>query len=381
MVTPELSVADLLHCRFAISPVGEVFEVARAIGDPAARAAHADWLSDRRRALERIAHTHDLRPLLAVARAHDSMPHFLRPPPSGPVAGIDLELERIRTTPAEQAYDEIDRCLRANGATEPDVARALLSRGAAKLLGDLLDAIWTGLVGPAWSGIRSCLERDILYQSRASARRGLEAVLEDVAPSLVLEPDRILVHGNGRDLRTLDGTGMLLVPSVFMWPPVATVCSAPAAPLTIRYPARGTETLWAPRASARTGGLRRLIGDTRAQILEALDQPTHTTALALQLGRSPGNVGDHLTVLRDSGLVDKTRLGLHVLYSRTTLGEAMLRGGWDAPASGGAERDRQRAHRVVEYTRDRFPAVGNDDVPEDRDDEVNGVTRPGVALL
>jgi hypothetical protein len=43
MITLELSVAELLHCRYAISAVGDVVEVARAIADPAARAAHGGW--------------------------------------------------------------------------------------------------------------------------------------------------------------------------------------------------------------------------------------------------------------------------------------------------------------------------------------------------
>jgi DNA-binding transcriptional ArsR family regulator len=330
--TFELSFADLLRCRFAISPVSEVIEVARAIANPAARAAHGEWLRQHRAALQRIAHAHNLRPLFALTPADGSTPHVLRPTPGGPIADIDAELERIRATPAADVRAEIDCWLRASGPIGADVARALHSDGAAELLAELLATIWTGLVRPSWSQIQSCLERDILYQSRALGRHGLAAVLKDVAPSLALEDGHLLVPENGSDLRRLDETGILFVPSTFMWPHVARVDCPPTAPLTIRYPARGTGALWAPSAPERRGELRQLIGKTRAQILDALDQPTHTTALALQLGRSPGNIADHLAVLRSSGLVANTRVGLHVIYSRTSLGEAMLHGGCE-PAS------------------------------------------------
>jgi DNA-binding transcriptional ArsR family regulator len=330
----ELSVDDLLRCRFAISPVGEVIEVVRAIANPAARTAHSAWLHEHRPALQRIATTHNLRPLLALTRADGCTPDFLRPTPRGPVADIDAELDRIRATPAERVRTEIDRRLREVGTVGGDVERTLRSDGTAERLAEVLSAIWSGLVHPSWSRIRGCLERDILYQSRALARHGLAAVLKDVAPWLALDGGHVLVHENGSDRRRLDETGMLFVPSTFIWPRIATVHSPRAAPLTIRYPARGTEVLWSPSSPARQRGLRRLIGKTRAQILDALDQPTHTSALALQLGRSPGNVADHLAVLRSSGLVDKVRLGLHVLYSRTSLGDAILRGGCDpAPAA------------------------------------------------
>jgi DNA-binding transcriptional ArsR family regulator len=282
-------------------------------------------------ALQRIAGAHDLRPLLALTRADVATPDFLRPTPSAPVTDIDAELERIRSTPNEQVRREVERCLQPIGSAH-DVDRVLLSDAAAECIGELVGAMWTGLVGPSWSRIKGCLERDILYQSRVLARRGIAAVLQDVAPSLLLQGGQAVVCQNGSEPRRLDDTGMLLVPSSFLWPRIATVHAPPATPLTIRYPARGTEALGAPLSLERHGGLRRLIGKTRAQILDALDQPTHTTALAVQLGRSPGNIADHLAVLRRSGLVTKARVGLHVLYSRTSLGDAMVRGGRE-PAS------------------------------------------------
>jgi DNA-binding transcriptional ArsR family regulator len=320
VVTLELSVADLLRCRFAISPVSEVIEVARAVVGPAARTALAVWPRRHRAALERIAHAHDLRPLLALTRHDDSVPNFLRPTPSGPMGHIDAELDRIRAAPSQHVQAAIDRCLHERGPIATDVERALRNDGAAEHLAEVLAAIWAGLVLPLWPRIQTCLEGDILYRSRGLARHGLAAVLKDVAPS------QLLVRHNGSDHRRVDDAGILLVPSAFIWPPAASVHAQPSAPLTIRYPARGIEAMWSPAPADRYRGLRRLIGATRTQILEALDEPAHTTALALHLSRSPGNIADHLAVLRTTGLVDKVRLGLHVIYSRTPLGDALLQG-------------------------------------------------------
>jgi DNA-binding transcriptional ArsR family regulator len=332
--TLELTVADLLLCRFAISAVSEVIEVAAAIADPAARAAHGDWLRQHRTALQQVADAHDLRPLFALTRPGGCVPDFLRPTPVGPVGEIEFELEQIRATPAERVRTEIERCMRGHSPMAADVERLLLSDGAAERLAELLAGIWSALVRPSWPQIQGCLERDILYQSRTLARRGLAAVLQELAPWIALEGGHLLVNKNGSDIPTLEKTGMLLVPSGFIWPRTATLRSPPAAPLTIRYPARGIGALSAPPSRERHRGLRHLIGKTRAQILDALDEPTHTTALAGYLGRSPGNVADHLAVLRSSGLVGKARVGLHVIYSRTSLGDAMLRGGCEPAPTG-----------------------------------------------
>ena len=322
----ELSVADLLRCRFAVSTVSEVIEVARRIADPAARGAHGGWLGQHRVALQRVAGAHDLRLLLALTRPGSSLPDFLRPTPTGPAGDIGTELEQIRTTPAKRVRDEVERCLPRHWPIATDVQRALMSDGAAERLADLLAAMWTELVVPLWPRIHGCLERDILYHSRALADRGLAAVLRELAPWVALEGDHLLVRENGSAVRRLDDRGILLMPSALIWPPTATIHVPAGAPLTIRYPARGIEALWAPPSRDRHRALWRLIGQTRAQILQALDEPMHTTALASHLGRSPGNVADHLTVLRSSGLVGKARVGSHVIYSRTSLGDAVLRG-------------------------------------------------------
>jgi hypothetical protein len=182
MITLELSVADLLHCRYAISAVGEVIDVARAIADPAARAAHGGWLRRHRAALQRVSDAHDLRPLFVLMKPGGCVPDFLRPTPLGPVGGIEPELEQIRATPAERVRREVGRCLHQRRPVADDVERALLSNEAAEQLADVLGAIWTALVVPSWPQIRGLLERDIFYRSQALASRGLAAVLQECAP-------------------------------------------------------------------------------------------------------------------------------------------------------------------------------------------------------
>src|SRR5262249_54168848 len=219
-----------------------------------------------------------------------------------------------------------DRCLEAQRPLGREAERALRARGTARGLADLLAALWDELVSPSWPQIRDCLERDILYRSRALARGGLAAVFEDLAPLVTLEGRRLIVHHHADRDGMLDGAGLLLMPSVFAASRLASISGGRPAPVTICYPARGAGALWFMSSCDRTPGLPGLVGRTRAEILAAIDEPTHTTALALQFRRSPGNIADHLAVLRRSGLVRSTRVGLHVFYVRTPLGEALVRG-------------------------------------------------------
>jgi len=326
MIEFVLSLADILRFRFTISPIGEVVRLLRALANPDvfAQGAHTAWLKERRHAVERLQREHDVRPLLFLLSARsDYYPDFFTPTPPGPVGDIDAELGAIRAAHRSEVSAEIAFCLRNVTQIESDVERQLRSPDAGERLADLLAAFWEVLVAPSWSRLRDLLERDVLYRSGLLARGGLASLFADLAPLITLEDRRLRVDLSTKANVTLDGSGVCLMPSAFTWPYAAAMLHE--RPPTLTYPSRGVASLfWDP--GGRDAAITKLIGSTRTEILEAIGEPTHTSALARQLNRSPGNIADHLRVLLDCGLVARARLGRHVIYSRTALGEALLAG-------------------------------------------------------
>jgi DNA-binding transcriptional ArsR family regulator len=321
-----LSLADALHFRFSISPLGETVRLARAMANPRtfATATHAAWLRQRGPDVEQLRRQHDLRPLLALLSARrDYYPDFLTQSPDAPVGDIDAELEHLRKTPAERVTEEVAECLAGSDRVEPQLRRRLSAADAAVFLADLLGACWDALVAPAWPAVRDVLERDVLHRSRLLARGGLTSLFGDLEPLITLREQVLHVDLAADGTCILGGEGLRLMPSVFIWP-YATVVSE--TPRTLIYPARGVASLFSSEHGAESA-VAKLIGTTRAAILDAVGEPRHTSELARCLGRSPGNVADHLKVLYACGLIGRARVGRNVMYSRTPLADSLLAGG------------------------------------------------------
>ena len=187
--------------------------------------------------------------------------------------------------------------------------------------------------GGCWSSPRGrwceeLLERDVAYRARRLAEGGLAQLFEDLSPVVTLDGHELQIRQHIPANVELDARGLLLSPSAFVAPRVAVTLEPPA----VVYPARGTAALVGPGPVACGNAVSRLLGPTRAEILALLGEPSTTTTLAHVLHRSPGNIADHLAVLREAGLVARRRAGRRVLYWRTPLGHATL-GRQGAPAA------------------------------------------------
>ncbi|MGD3105796.1 DUF5937 family protein [Streptomyces sp. YGL11-2] len=317
---------DLLRIRFAISPLCETHEALRTLRRTDRHGYHLPWL---RRMRERVAGL-DLSPvwLFMPSPRPGYTPDFLGRPPDVPLADFAAELARLRATDPALARAEMAKSLACTpGAAESARGRAALAdpRRAVQELADTTERAWHALLAPDWPRLRALLEAEIAYRSRQLADGGLRRLFADLHPRLSWSEGTLTVRTRTDfvQMQDLDGRGVLLLPSVFVWPDVVSGFDPPWQP-TVIYPARGIGRLW--QSSAAGPALARLLGANRAAVLAALDAPATTSALAHRLGLAASSVSAHLSVLREAGLLVSRRHGHQVRYERTPLGIALAAG-------------------------------------------------------
>ena len=310
--------ADLANVRFAISPLTELFRSLRALQDPSSGALHLPWISETR---ERVSDL-PLEVLFALQPERVYSPDFVNPPPRTPLAELEDGLSEMLATPPERVVAEIRFAYETKPM--PPVLQPFIADPEAALpeLADLLRAYWERALAPHWERLRTLLEGDVLYRARQLADGGATALFADVHPEARFQDDELRIEKPFEDAVTLDGRGLLFVPSAFAWPQLVAITVPPWQP-TLIYPARGVATLWEPARPGAPGALAALLGRRRASVLAALDSPRSTSELARLLGLSAASVSQHLAVLRNAGLVNGHRVGRVVLYLRSAAGDAL----------------------------------------------------------
>jgi DNA-binding transcriptional ArsR family regulator len=309
---------DLLHTRFAISPLIEVAAATYVLRRPADFPEHRPWVAE-------VAPRVDELPLDLLYGAsplgRTSWPSFDAPPPVVPHAGIEDELARLAATDPALVRSDV---LRAYPEDVPGDARPFVDDPASAVSGLVAEvrAFWDAALAPWWPQMSAFLESEIAARARRLATVGSAAAFADLDPT---------VHWDGRVLTVsptpvasrdveLAGRGLLLIPSVLAWS-VWPRLDAPWDP-ALTYQPPGVGDLWLQQSSG--GALEELVGRRRALMLRSLGRPASTLALARRTGWSPGGISTHLSVLRRTGLVVRRREAREVVYSRTAMGEALV---------------------------------------------------------
>jgi DNA-binding transcriptional ArsR family regulator len=306
MLDLKFTAKDVARTRFAISPLWEVIAAIRVLKAPAEHPLHRPWVE---RVRPRLAGM-DLRPLSELIPVPaPTLPAWLCPPPVAHLPDLGLELATLRATPRDRLDGRYD---------DPDAA---LDR-----LATTIEQFWAAALAPYWPPILTLLEGDVLYRARRLVEGGADRLFADLDRNIRWTDETLSVrHRHVSGTRTLDGRGLLLVPSAFIWPHVFSVTTGPWQP-TLRYPPRGIATLWETEVTAPPEALAKILGRTRARLLAELHAPVSTQDLARRTGLSPGAVNQHLTALKAADLVSSHRTGRYVMYTRTTITEQLLAG-------------------------------------------------------
>lgn len=315
---------DLLNSRFALSPITELENLLRKL-HRRRHALPAEWAARVTPAYERLRRGTAIDAVLALQSDRYGAA-FVAPPPASMTQTIEDDLAAVRACAPAQARYEIEECLSRGPTPDGRVLAILRDPSVISILADAMEAAWHELVAPDWPTLRAILERDVVHRGGLLSTGGWSAAIAGLHKRLRWRDGVIEMAGHWDGTHELGGAGLLLVPSVFVWPKIGAYTEAPW-PKTLVYPARGAAALWEPSAATPPDALASLLGRTRARLLVALSDPASTTQLAKSLALAPGAVGDHLAVLRDAGLASRARAGRSVLYRRTPLGDALAASG------------------------------------------------------
>ncbi|WP_420718204.1 DUF5937 family protein [Streptomyces sp. H34-S4] len=316
------SAADLGQTRFAVSPMWEVVTSFRLLNVEEDPPLHRRWAAQVRPRL--LSAGLDRGWLAALIPGAGYLADFLTPTPAGPFPELAAELAAIRASRPENVRADLDT-IAAKSRPAPRLRllhedpEAVLEKVTAEI-----ETYWELALAPYWPRVRQLLEADVFHRARQVAEHGSAHVLNELHESVSWEAGTLrMVRRHCSLTRDQTGSGLLLVPSAFAWPRVLTRSVAPEPP-QLAYPARGIGTLWEPRATKASDAVAAVLGRSRTMLLAELDTPASTTQLARHSGLSAAAVSQHLTALRDAGLVTGHRTGRSVLYARTAIADALL---------------------------------------------------------
>ncbi|MFK3981010.1 ArsR/SmtB family transcription factor [Micromonospora sp. NPDC050397] len=289
------------------------------------------WRRDVYRGLRRENASAQQRLLFALNPSRGYFPDFLTPQQSA--QGFEAGLDAIRSTPARLLRRDLTVLATENALPS---AAAAVARGEPEVLARLTDSIRqyrSVAVEPYWDRIEAAVEADRIRRARALLDGGAEGLLASLRPAVrwsagVLE---VLDYPDTRELH-LGGRGLTLIPSFFcsrtpvalLDPDLPPVLVYPVDRLGGLAPTPGEGAGLAPAGGGGRDALAALLGRTRANVLEVVDDGCSTGEVARRLHISAAAASQHATVLRNAGLLVSQRDRNTVRHTLTPLGRAML---------------------------------------------------------
>ncbi|MCX5008900.1 helix-turn-helix domain-containing protein [Streptomyces sp. NBC_00638] len=313
---------DLARTRLASrpDPLWEIASSLHRFQTRRGRWAYAGWYRSAAHRLTESGLAPTVRSLLIPAFPRAAYyPDFLTPPESQ--EGLAAGIEAILATPRDRVLREV--ALIADAARHPWLPR-LAEPEQRRTLADALRAYHETAIRPYEEQMQARIDADRAVRARAFLDGGAEGLLSSLAPRMNWRPPALEVedHMVGGDLY-LNGRGLVLLPSYFIWHSPVTLAD-PGLPPVLVYPLLHKAPL-DPVRGGGTAALDTLLGRTRTAVLLASAHGATSTEAARAAGVSAATVSFHTRALRDAGLIASERLASHVLHTLTPLGAALLR--------------------------------------------------------
>ncbi|MFN8529093.1 MAG: metalloregulator ArsR/SmtB family transcription factor [Anaerolineae bacterium] len=327
-ISIQLTAQDVIGLRFAYSPAMTITTSYALMKRPeGSDALFRRWMNEAEQAL----HGMEFPFMDAVIPPRSYMADFVTPTPDRRICELEMELTRIRETPAEVIRANVEKLIDLHGENEQRHFFLAYPYESLECLIDELRVYWRRVLAPHWDRMVPKLDDDIMLHARQLALHGADTMLNAVSPSmkydsLLIQLDKSKSPCDHKETEVaLNGRGLYLVPSMLTYAEAVYWQIVPEYEPMLIYGAHGSG-LWyeSPVIPNPEKELVMALGAGRARVLLALADPAPTSELARKLHMTSGALSQQLKRLRGAGLVTTQRRGYFVYYGLSDRGQKLI---------------------------------------------------------
>ena len=282
--------ADAARVRFGLSCLWEVLASVRVLREPGNHSVHLPWVRRVQPVIDARLGVHAPQDLGAAfdllgelvgsgVQGHYA-PDLLTPPPTSLEPSIETELQTLVSTPPEVVRQQLAH-LRGRWTPRLQALSDEPARGL-EALADVVALYWESCLAPYWSRITAVAEAEVFHRGQQQAADGTATLLNDLHERVRWDGARLTVSGTTcLGAHDLEGGGLCLVPSVFVWPSVLVVADGHTAQLA--FPVPGDRHPLGARLRDAEGRWNGVLGRSKARLLAVLENPLSTTDAADRL--------------------------------------------------------------------------------------------------